>query len=149
MATSTMTSTQRAPAATMDSDQGAKLLLRVLLGVLVLFHGIAKLIAGPAFVVGMVTQNGLPAFLAYGVYIGEIVAPILLIIGLWTRLAAVVVVINMIFALYLAHTTQFFSMSKSGGYALELQAFFLFTAVAVAMLGAGRYSLGGVNGRWN
>ena len=76
------------------------------------------------------------------------VAPVLLILGLWTRLAALIVVINMIFALALVHTSQFVSLNQQGGYALELQAFYLFTAVAVMMFGAGRYSLGGAGGRF-
>ena len=40
-------------------------------------------------------------------------------------------------------------MSDSGGYALELQALYLVAALVVAMIGAGRYSLGGIYGRWN
>ena len=35
------------------------------------------------------------------------------------------------------------------GWALELQAFYLAAALAIAGLGAGRYSLGGAMGRWN
>jgi putative oxidoreductase len=59
------------------------------------------------------------------------------------------VVINMIVALMLVHTSQFFSMSQTGGWALELQGFYLFVAVAVALLGAGRFSIGGAGGKWN
>jgi putative oxidoreductase len=40
-------------------------------------------------------------------------------------------------------------MEKSGGYALELQALYLVTAIVVALIGAGRYSIGGLYGRWN
>jgi putative oxidoreductase len=40
-------------------------------------------------------------------------------------------------------------MGKTGGWALELQGFYFFTALAVALLGAGRYSMGGISGRWN
>jgi len=47
------------------------------------------------------------------------------------------------------HSGQLLSLSKSGGYALEVEAFYLLTAVAIAMLGAGRWSLGGKDGRWN
>jgi putative oxidoreductase len=83
------------------------------------------------------------------VYVGEILAPILLIVGVWTRAAAVVVAINMLFAVLLAHRGELFSLGDQGGYALELQAMFLFTAIAIALLGAGRYSIGGVAGRWN
>ena len=51
--------------------------------------------------------------------------------------------------LLLAHTGQLFSIANTGGYALELQAMYLFTAIAVALMGAGRYSMGGNQARWN
>jgi uncharacterized membrane protein YphA (DoxX/SURF4 family) len=72
-----------------------------------------------------------------------VLAPLLLIVGLWTRPAALVVVVNMVVAIVLAHMGQLGQLGKSGGWALELQGFFLFTALAVALLGAGRFSLGG------
>jgi putative oxidoreductase len=97
----------------------------------------------------MVVAHHMPAFVAYLVYIGEIIAPALLIVGLFTRAAALIVIINMLFAIGLAHMGDLFSMSDSGGYALELQALFLLTAIVVALLGAGRYSIGGLYGRWN
>ena len=120
----------------------AKLLLRVVLGLLILAHGIGK-------IVDLAVQHHLPAFVGYLVYIGEVVAPALLIVGLFTRAAAAIIVINMIFAVLLAHAGELFSMEKSGGYALELQALYLVTAIVVALIGAGRYSIGGLYGRWN
>jgi putative oxidoreductase len=127
----------------------ALLILRLVLGLLVLAHGISKLPPPPAPIVDMLTQHNLPTVLAYGAYIGEIVAPILLILGIWTRLAAVVVAINMIFAVLLVHTGQLFSIGQSGGYALELQAIYLFTAIALVLAGAGRFSVGGRYGPLN
>lgn len=130
-------------------QDGGKLLLRLLLGGIILLHGIAKLAHGADFILGMVETHGLPRMLGYLVYVGEVLAPALLIIGLWTRLAALVVAINMVVALYLVHVNQLFALNQSGGWAIELQAMFLFTALAIAMLGAGRYSVGGPGGRYN
>jgi putative oxidoreductase len=127
----------------------AKLLLRVALGVLILLHGISKIKSGPAMIVDLVAHAGAPGVLGYLVYIGEVVAPVLLIVGLFTRPAAAIIVINMIVAVLLAHTGDLLSMSDSGGYALELQALYLVAALVVALVGAGRYSLGGIYGRWN
>jgi putative oxidoreductase len=127
----------------------AKLLLRLVLGLLILMHGISKLRSGPGFVLDVVSQAGLPTAFAYLVYIGEIVAPLFLIFGLWARAAAAVIAINMIVAILLVHTSQLFSLSDTGGWAIELQAMYLGTAVAIVLLGAGRYSIGGTNGRWN
>jgi putative oxidoreductase len=131
------------------SNDLGKLVLRVSLGVLILLHGIAKLTSGPAFIIGAVEKAGLPSVLAYGVYLGEVLAPVLLIIGLFTRPAAIVVAINMLFAIFLVHAGEIAQISKTGGWAIELQGMFLFAAIAVALLGAGRYSVGGLTGRWN
>ncbi|MET1082163.1 MAG: DoxX family protein [Burkholderiales bacterium] len=125
------------------------LVLRVSLGVLILLHGIAKVIAGPAFVTGLVAKAGLPPALGYLVYVGEVVAPIPLIIGLWVRPAAIIVAINMLTAILLVHIGEIFSLNKGGGWAIELQGMFLIAAVSVALLGAGRLSMGGKYGRWN
>ncbi len=133
---------------TSAADTG-RLVLRVVLGVLVLLHGIAKLSGSPDFVIGLLAKVGLPPILAYGVYVGEILAPVLLILGLWTRAAAIVIAVNMIAALFLVHMGDLFKLGAQGGYALELQAMFLFTAVAIAFLGAGRYSIGGRYGPMN
>lgn len=134
---------------TQGSQDLGKAIIRIVLGVLILLHGIAKLMAGPGFVIQTVTQAGLPSYVAYGVYIGEVVAPILLIIGLWTRPAALIVAINMIVALALVHAGQLNMINKNGGWELELQGMFLASAIAVALLGAGRLSVGGVDGKWN
>ncbi|RZI96644.1 MAG: DoxX family protein [Variovorax sp.] len=131
------------------SDDTGKLILRVALGVLILLHGIAKLKGGVGFISGQLTSHGLPAALAYGVYIGEVVAPILLIVGFFTRPAAWIVAINMVFAIFLVHMAELGSIGKQGGWALELQGMFLFTAIAVGFLGAGRFSLGGSTGKFN
>ncbi len=131
------------------SDDAGKLLLRVSIGVLMLLHGIFKLSAGVGFIAGMLAKAGLPGGLAYLVYVGEIVAPLLMIAGVWTRAAAVVVVVNMLFALGLVHMADLFALTKQGGWALELQGLYLFGALAVALLGAGRLSVGGAQGRWN
>jgi len=132
-----------------STDDAGKLLLRAVLAILLLFHGVSKLSGGIGFITGMLQGLGLPAFLGYGVYVGEVVAPLLILVGLYTRPAALVVAINMVVALLLVHTGQFFTLSDTGGWALELQGMYLGGALAVALLGAGRYSLGGIKGRFN
>ena len=130
-------------------DDAGKLVLRLVLGLLVLAHGISKVIGGNGFVTGALGKMGLPTEIGYLVYIGEVLAPLLLILGIWSRAAALVIAINMLVAVSLAHTRQLFSLAPTGGYALELQAMYLFGAIAVLLLGAGRYSIGGPEGRWN
>ena len=131
-----------------SSDLG-KLVLRLTLGILILLHGVGKITAGPDPILGLMTKTGLPPVVGYLVYVGEVLAPLLLIVGLWTRLAALVVAINMVVAVLLVHTAQLGEFTKNGGWALELQVFYFFTAVAIALLGAGGYSAGGEEGKLN
>jgi len=130
------------------SDLG-RLVLRLVLGILILFHGVAKITGGIAFVTGGIEKYGLPPALGYLVYVGEVIGPLLVIFGLWTRVGALFIVVNMIVAVLLAHTSQLFMIAKTGGYQLELQAMYLFGALAVMLLGAGRYSVAGARGRFN
>lgn len=118
-----------------------KLVLRVTLGLLVLLHGIAKLKSGVGPLIPMVEGFGLPSWVAYGVFLGEILGPLLLILGLFSRTGAFLVFTNMVFAVALAHRGELFSLTKQGGYALELQAMFLLTALALIFLSPGRYAM--------
>ena len=126
-----------------------KLILRVTLSVLILFHGVSKIFHGIDPIIGMISRAGLPSPVAYLVYTGEVAAPILVLLGIWSRPAALVIAINMTVAVLLVHTSQFFSLAKTGGWTLELQAMYFISALAVALLGAGRFSLGGASGKWN
>ncbi len=127
-----------------DLNDTGKLVLRLTLGILILLHGIAKLTHGIEPIEGMVTGMGMPAFFAYGLYAGEVVGPLLLIIGFYARIGAALIAINMLFAIALAHTSELASLNQTGGWALELQGMFLFTAIALMLMGPGRY---GVNQR--
>ncbi|HJV85443.1 MAG TPA: DoxX family protein [Noviherbaspirillum sp.] len=128
------------------SDDMAKFLLRVTLAILILFHGVSKIMGSIGPITGMVAKVGMPPALGYLVFIGEVLAPLLVLVGAWTRPAAFIIAINMVVAVLLAHTTQFFSVSKTGGWALELQAMYFISAIVVTLLGGGRF---GVGGKWN
>ncbi|GAB6387794.1 DoxX family protein [Stutzerimonas marianensis] len=132
----------------MTEDIG-KLVLRVSVGLMMLLHGIAKLQSGVGGIAGMLAGKGLPEFLAYGAYLGEVVGPILVIIGLFTRVGALLMIGNMLVAIALAHMAELFTIGQMGGWALETQGLFLFGSVAIALLGAGRLSVGGLHGRFN
>ena len=130
-------------------DDLGKLVLRLSVGLLMLMHGIAKIMNGVGGIERMVASVGLPGFMGWAVYIGEVIAPLLLILGVYTRLGGLLLFANMVVAIALAHSHQLTQLSGTGGWQLELQGLFLFGGLAVALLGAGRYSLGGKNGRMN
>jgi putative oxidoreductase len=133
----------------MTSEDLGKLVLRLTLGGLLLFHGIHKLLTGIDPIRAMVSAHHLPDFLAYGVYVGEVFAPLLVIIGLFARLGGALIAIDLLAAIFLVHLGTLAGTNAGGGYVLELQAFYLFGGVAVALIGAGGLSVGGVDGRLN
>jgi len=127
-----------------QSDALGKLVLRLTLGLLMLLHGIAK-VMNPVRTLdtmsGLLTAAGLPTYLAYGVFVGEVLAPIFIILGIYSRIGGLIVVINMVFAVLLAHSAQLLSLTKTGGWALELQGFYLLTGLALFFLGSGKMAL--------
>ncbi|PLC55341.1 GntR family transcriptional regulator [Pollutimonas nitritireducens] len=134
---------------TATQEDLAKLILRLAIGIFIVLHGIAKMINGVGPIEGMMVARGLPAFFAWAVYIGEVLAPLMLILGLYTRLGALLIALNMVVAVALAHSGQLMQLGGSGGWRLELQGLFLFGSIAIALLGAGRFSVGGRGGSWN
>ena len=131
----------------MQDDIG-KLVGRLSVGGLLLLHGIHKLLTGIAPIKALVVAHHLPDLLAYGVYLGEIVGPILVILGLFSRLGGLLIVANMLVAIALAGMASLGKLNPMGGYALELETLYLLGGLAVALLGAGRLGLN-IGGRWN
>lgn len=118
----------------------AKLLLRLSVGVLILFHGIHKVIYGISGVKAMVSSVGLPEFISYGVYLGELVAPIFIILGLYARVASIVLAFNMLMAIFLAYGFSL-SIAKYGGLAVESPLLFFIMSLLIILLGSGKYSV--------
>ncbi|MFT7860151.1 MAG: DoxX family protein [Sulfurimonas sp.] len=121
----------------------AKLLLRVSLGILILFHGIHKVIHGISGIKSMMDASIFPGFFAYGVFVGELIAPIFIILGLYARVAAGVLAFNMFMAIYLAYGFSL-TLSKHGGLTWELPFVYLLMSILVILLGSGKY---GVNSK--
>ncbi len=118
-----------------------KLILRLTVAGLILFHGISKLIHGVGWMAQPLAGLHLPGFVAYGAYLGEFVAPLFIVIGLWTRVASLVVVVNMIMAIVMEAWRLFPTIKQTGGWGPELEMFYLLGAVAIFFLGAGKYSV--------
>lgn len=123
------------------------LIIRLSVGFLMLLHGIGKL-NGIGGVENMLTNFGLPTFIAYGVYIGEIIAPILIIVGYRTKLASIVLLINCAFAFVFAHLDHVFELNAMGGWAVELLGLYFFGTLALLFTGGGRYAVSHKN-KWD
>ncbi|MEO8253744.1 MAG: DoxX family protein [Flavobacterium sp.] len=123
------------------------LILRIALGFLMLLHGIAK-IGHTSFIGGMLAEKGLPSFLSYGVYFTEIIAPLLILVGFRTRLAATVYVFGALFALFLAHSENIFQLNENGGWELELLGLYIAGGLTLFCTGAGKIAVSSSN-KWD
>ncbi|BDY13107.1 DoxX family protein [Hydrogenimonas cancrithermarum] len=118
-----------------------KFLLRLAIGGLLLFHGIHKIIHGIGGVQAMLAAHSLPAWIGYGVYVGEVLAPVALIVGLRPRIAALVIAFNMAAAIALAYGGKLFALGMHGGWIVETPLLYFAGALAIAMIGGGRIGL--------
>lgn len=118
------------------------LVLRISIGGLMLFHGVSKILHGISFL----TEN--MGAVGYAVYIGEVLAPLAILLGWRTKIASVIFAINCIVAVAVAHTGEIFSISDHGGYALELLMLYLLGAIALVFTGAGKYAVSHTN-KWD
>ena len=124
------------------------LILRITIGLLMLLHGFGKLMGGLDFIKGMLTEMGIPAFVAYGAIAGEIIAPIAIIVGFRTRIASAIFALNALVAILMVHSNDIFKMGEHGGWAIELLGLYLFGAIALIFSGSGKYALSNSN-KWD
>lgn len=125
----------------LDKEDLGKLILRVSFGFMFLLHGIHKIYGGTEFIQGLFVKHGLPAFFAYGVYLGEVIVPILLILGILTRLSSLVLIGTSLTVIWLMHADNLFTLNKVGAWAAEGIGVYLFAAIAIMLLGPGKYAL--------
>ncbi|HEV7165797.1 MAG TPA: DoxX family protein [Gammaproteobacteria bacterium] len=131
------------------TDDGGKLVLRLMVGGLLILHGFHKLVHGPGEVAGMLTAHGIPGFLAWGVYLGEVVGPALILLGVYARIGGLLVLASMVVAVLVTHGLNIFHINEYGGLGIELEVFYGIGGLCIAMLGAGAYSAGGSGGKFN
>lgn len=131
------------------NDDLAKLSLRLAVGGLMLFHGAHKITNGVGAIKGLFVEQGLPGGLAHLVYLGEVVAPGLMILGFLTRVAGLLVTATMAVAIYLALGPEMFGLNRHGGAACELELLYLAGGLALFLSGGGRYSVTRGEGRWS
>jgi putative oxidoreductase len=133
----------------MNNQDVGKLLLRLSCGGILLFHGIHKVFYEIEHVKVIVRNAGLPEFITYGNYVGEFVAPIFLLIGFKTRIAALIIAINMLFTIIIGHPDLIFSVNEYGGWMIETNMLYMMTAIALIFTGAGKYSVSKGVGKWD
>ena len=105
------------------------------LGALLLFHGVDKIIDGIVGIEKLLIDMKVPYahYVSYGVYIGEVAAPILLILGIFIRYAAAVVIVNMIVAIILVHREVIFTLGEYGEWSIETPMLYLVMAISLVL----------------
>lgn len=131
------------------------LILRLALAIVMFPHGAQKMLGwfgGPGFsgTIAFMTGSHIPAFLAFIVIIVEFFGPILLVLGLFTRLWALAIAIDMIVAVMMVHLPNGFFMNWSGqqhGEGFEYHIYPIAIGIALLIAGSGRFALDNSFGR--
>ena len=148
-----------AATAVQSNEDLGKLVLRVLVGSLIVFHG-AALFDGDPGIPGNLVRWGLPAQLSWIGFLIEFVGGLGIILGVYARLGGLALGVFMVIALVMSHSglmgsvNHWFMVANNPAgthwdhYFLETQFFYLFGALSVFLLGAGKYGLN-IGGKWN
>ncbi|SUX86412.1 DoxX [Citrobacter koseri] len=91
-----------------------------------LFHGLHKLFDGIDGISNMLIAKGLPGFIAYGVLVGEVIAPCLIVLGILTRPAALVLALTMVVAWLMVGTGKTWQLDAVGAWADRKFSLFLY-----------------------
>ncbi|NMO97805.1 DoxX family protein [Paenibacillus lemnae] len=111
------------------------LILRVVLGIIFLVHGLDKFQSGISNISGFFESIGIPGYMAGVVAVIETAAGILLIAGAGTRVVSIIVTVILLVAVFTAKSSAGFL----GGY--ELDVALMAMAVSLIFTGAGKWSV--------
>ena len=126
-----------------------RLTLRLAIGGMMLLHGLNKLSHGVTGIANKLAARGVPTFVSLGVYVGEVLAPMLLLIGIATRPSGAVLAFNMVIAIWMSHMADITRRAATGGWGIEVPMLYMLGGIAIACLGAGRFSLSRGKGRFD
>ncbi|MBQ4897753.1 DoxX family protein [Paenibacillus sp. Marseille-P2973] len=105
----------------MTKSNIVSLIMRVVLGIIFVFHGVDKFQMGLSNVEAWFSSMGIPGFLAYVVAVIELVGGIMLIVGLFTRYVSVLLVATLIGAIVTAKLSAgLLGNGNMAGYELDL-----------------------------
>ncbi|MDI3439103.1 DoxX family protein [Erwinia sp. V90_4] len=119
----------------------AALLMRLTLGTLFLAHfGLKFFVFTPAGTAKFFASLGLPAGLAYLTMAVELIGAIALILGIYTRIVAVLLIPVLLGAIVTVHgPAGFFFTNPNGGW--EFPAFWIIGLLVLALTGDGKFAL--------
>jgi putative oxidoreductase len=118
----------------------ALLLLRIVLGIIMIYHGWPKLTNLAGTIDGMAGMGvPAPAVAAIFATVAEFVGGWLMLLGAFTDIAGLMFAIDMLGAITFVHAKNGFSVAKGG---VEWPLLLVATALAIALSGPGRYAVG-------
>jgi doxX len=118
------------------------LFIRLGLGICLFMHGFGKILHGLSGVKGILVNAGLPGFLAYFSYLGEVLAPIMLIIGFCSRVGAILVLGTSITILYSYYGfANLFALNEVNGFKSELIYLYIAISLCILFIGSGKYAV--------
>ena len=118
------------------------LFARLGLGVCLFVHGFAKISHGIGGVKSILTKAGLPEIMAYGSYIGEVVAPIMIILGIFSRIGALLVLGTSLTILYAYHGLgNLLELTNVGGFKAEILYLYIALSLCIIFNGSGKYAI--------
>jgi putative oxidoreductase len=118
----------------------ALLILRVVLGIIMIYHGWAKVTDLGGTIEGM-TGMGVPAPTVAAIFatVAEFVGGLLMLVGAFTDIAGLMFAIDMLGAITFVHAKNGFSVANGG---IEWPLVLAAAALAIALAGPGRYAVG-------
>jgi len=105
----------------MNRNEIGKVILRAVLGLTFFIHGFSKFQGGISNIVSFFDSLGIPGFVAYIVATIELLGGIALILGIGTRIVALLFVLIMLGAIFTTKLSAgFLGNGQMAGYELEL-----------------------------
>lgn len=118
------------------------LFARLGLGVCLFMHGFAKILHGIGGVKSILTKAGLPEVMAYGSYVGEVVAPIMIILGIFSRIGALLVIGTSLTIIYAYHGLgNLLELTNVGGFKAEILYLYIALSLCIIFNGSGKYAI--------
>lgn len=118
------------------------LILRLGLGICLFMHGFGKILHGVSGVKSILVGAGLPSFLSYFAYLGEILAPIMIAVGFYSRAGAALVFASSIIILYsFFGFSNLLELNSVNGFKAELIYLYIAMSICIIFSGSGKYAI--------
>lgn len=118
------------------------LFVRLGLDICLFMHGFAKILHGVGGVKGILAKAGLPEIIAYSSYIGEVVALIMIILGIFSRIGALLITGTSLTIMCAYHGLgNLLELTNVGGFKAEILYLYIALLLCIIFNGSGKYAI--------